>query len=134
MTSVAPFLIFMTGAVLVALSRGTLRSVILLAIPLVGAFNLLQIDPGSYDSFSLLGHTLTLTRVDKLSLIFGYLFHLAAFLAIIFSLHVRDTIQHVSGVVYAGSALGAVFAGDMVTLFVFWELLAVSSVFLIPGQ
>ena len=32
---------------------------------------------------------------------------------------------------YAGSALGAVFAGDFITLFVFWELLALTSVFLI---
>ena len=32
---------------------------------------------------------------------------------------------------YAGSALGAVFAGDFITLFVFWELLAITSVFLI---
>ncbi len=134
MTSVAPFLVFFIGALFVALSRGTLRSVLLLAIPLAGAFNLLQFDPGSYGTLSLLGHTLTLVRVDKLSLLFGYLFHLAAFLAIIFSLHVRDPIQQVSGVIYAGSALGAVFAGDMITLFVFWELLAVSSVFLILAR
>ena len=39
--------------------------------------------------------------------------------------------QHTAAVVYAGSGLGAVFAGDFITLFVFWELLAVSSVFLI---
>lgn len=32
---------------------------------------------------------------------------------------------------YAGSALGAIFAGDLLTLFVFWELLALTSVFLI---
>ena len=39
--------------------------------------------------------------------------------------------QHVAGLLYAGSALGAIFAGDLLTLFVFWELMALSSVFLI---
>jgi multicomponent Na+:H+ antiporter subunit D len=70
-------------------------------------------------------------RVDKLSLLFGYLFHLASFIAIVFALHVRDTTQQVAGLLYAGSALGAVFAGDLISLFIFWEGLAISSVFLI---
>ncbi|MCZ6523472.1 MAG: proton-conducting transporter membrane subunit, partial [Alphaproteobacteria bacterium] len=43
----------------------------------------------------------------------------------------RAGLQHVSAMLYAGSALGAVFAGDLITLFVFWELLALTSVFLI---
>ena len=40
-------------------------------------------------------------------------------------------LQHVAAMLYAGSALGAVFAGDMITLFVYWELTAIASVFLI---
>ena len=43
----------------------------------------------------------------------------------------QDTLQHVAALVYAGSALGAVFAGDLVTLLIFWEGIAVASVFLI---
>jgi multicomponent Na+:H+ antiporter subunit D len=68
---------------------------------------------------------------DELSLLFGYIFHIAAFVLVIYTLHLRDTMQHVAGLVYAGSALGAVFAGDLITLFIFWELLVISSVFLI---
>ena len=81
-----------------------------------------------------LGYNLTIIKVDKLSILFGYLFHIAAFFGIIYALHVRDTVQQVSSIVYAGSALGAVFAGDMIVLFIFWEMLAVSSVFLIWAQ
>jgi multicomponent Na+:H+ antiporter subunit D len=58
-------------------------------------------------------------------------FHIAAVISITYSLHVKDTVQQVAGMLYAGSALGAVFAGDLLTLFVFWELLALTSVFLI---
>ncbi|MEX2353633.1 MAG: proton-conducting transporter membrane subunit, partial [Gammaproteobacteria bacterium] len=90
-----------------------------------------QVPEGVLVHVQFLGYELTPYRTDRLSLLFGYLFHLATFIAIIYSLHVRDTMQHVAGMVYAGSALGAVFSGDLLSLFVFWELLALSSVFLI---
>jgi multicomponent Na+:H+ antiporter subunit D len=70
-------------------------------------------------------------RVDRLSLLFGYLFHIAAFLGVVFSLHLRDRLQSSASLLYAGSALGAVFAGDLLTLFFFWEILALTSAFLI---
>ena len=79
----------------------------------------------------LLGYELIGARVDKLSLLFGYLFHIAAFLGLVFSLRCNDRLQQGSSLLYAGSAVGAVFAGDLITLFVYWEILATSSVFLI---
>ena len=134
MTSVAPFLIFFIGAALAAVTSGVVRAVIMLAIPIVGALNLYAMPAETAMTVSLLGYNLDLIKIDKLSTLFGYLFHLAAFLGIIFSLHVEDRTQHVAGLLYAGSALGAVFAGDFITLFIFWELLAVTSVFLILAR
>ena len=136
-SSVPPFLIFFAGALLVPFLRETprLRMAWLLLIPVVGALNVWGFQDGYQLQYQLLGHTLTPVRADRLSLLFGYLFHLGAFIAIVYSLHLKKgdgaTLQHTSAVVYAGSALGAVFAGDFITLFVFWELLAISSVFLI---
>ncbi len=134
MNSMAPFLVFYLGAALVAVTRGQVRSFVMLAIPLVGTFNLFTIANADAATVAVFDYTLTYLRVDRLSLLFGYLFHLAAFIGITFSLHLRDTTQHVAGILYAGSALGAVFAGDLITLFVFWELLAVTSVFLILAR
>jgi multicomponent Na+:H+ antiporter subunit D len=74
---------------------------------------------------------MTLVRIDKLSLVFAYVFHIAAFLGGVYALHVRDGIQHSSATMYVGTAIAALFAGDLITLFVFWELTAVTSVFLI---
>jgi multicomponent Na+:H+ antiporter subunit D len=129
-----PFLVFYIGAAVVAVTKGRVRSAVLLAIPLIGAFNLFAMGDNGGQNITLLDFTLTPVRLDSLSLLFGYLFHLAAFLGIIFSLHLRDTTQHVTGVLYAGSALGAVFAGDLITLFIFWELLAITSAFLILAR
>ena len=83
---------------------------------------------------SLFSYELTLIRIDRLALVWGYIFHLAAFLSALYALHVKDALQHVSGAIYAGTAIGAVFAGDLITLFVYWELTAISSVFLVWGQ
>jgi len=121
--------------VLAAVLRGTPRKVVLVLIPILGAWNLTSLDPSAGFSLQLMGLELEPVRIDRLSILFGYLFHLAALIGIIYSLHIakdeHDTVQHVAALVYAGSALGAVFAGDLITLFVFWELLAISSVFLI---
>ena len=134
MSSVAPFLIFYLGAALAAVTRGQLRRVVLLAIPVVGAVNLYYLPEGGYGTFELFDYTLVLTRVDKLSVVFGYVFHLAALLGLLYALHVRDTAQHVSGILYVGSSIGALFSGDLISLFVFWEMTAITSVFLILAR
>ena len=154
LSSLPPFVLFFVGAVVIAFTRGTARKVLILAIPLVGGLNLwFGVEPGLHLQFDLIGYTLTPYRADKLSLLFGYLFHLAAFLGFVYALHLGDGapegsvagevgeddiignasagLQHVAAMVYAGSALGAVFAGDFITLFIFWELLAISSAFLV---
>ncbi len=136
-SSVPPFLIFFAAALVVPLLRGMprVRMAWLVLIPIAGALNAMGIQEGYQLQYEFLGYTLTLVRADRLSMMFGHLFHLGAFIAILYSLHLKKgehaTVQHTSAVIYAGSALGAVFAGDFITLFVFWELLAITSVFLI---
>ena len=130
-TELPPFVPFYIGALLVVLTRGHVRLAVLLLVPVAGGLQLLGVEPGTYWELRFLDYTLTPYRVDRLSLLFGYLFHIAAFLGVLFALHVRDARQHVAALLYAGSALGAVFAGDLISLFVFWELLAITSVFLI---
>ena len=126
-----PFLPFAVAAVLALFTRGRLRGAILLATPLVGLWHLLGVEPGTASSWRIMDLELVPYRVDSLSLLFGYLFHIGAFMTVLFALHVRDTLQQVCGILYAGSAVGAVFAGDLVTLFVFWEILGLSSAFLV---
>ncbi len=134
-TELPPFLLFFLGAALVPFLGGRIRSGFLLLVPALGGLALVGAETGSYGQLQVMGYTLTLFRVDKLSLLFGYLFSIAAFISILFSLHLKRDEgaagQHVAGLLYAGSALGAVFAGDFITLFIFWELLALTSVFLV---
>ncbi|MEH6627643.1 MAG: Na(+)/H(+) antiporter subunit D [Motiliproteus sp.] len=131
MIELTPALPLLLGGLLVAVCRGRLRALVMLLAPLLGGLLLGSLEPGSEQTMQLLGFELVPVRVDRLSLLFGYLFHLAAFIGVIYALHVKDPLQDVAALIYAGSAVGAVFAGDLITLFVFWELLAISSSFLI---
>ncbi len=129
MSEFPPFIIFFAAALLVPATRGGVRKLVLLATPLLAALHIaLNVDVGTLAPYSVLDVELIFMRTDKLSLLFGYLFCLAGFLATLFALQVEDTKQEIAGLVYVGSTLGAVFAGDLITLFIFWELLAVSSV------
>lgn len=129
MSEIPPFVLFFLAALLVLATGGVVRKVILLATPVAAALHIgLNIDTGILPPLSFLNVELSLLRMDKLSLPFAYLFCLASLIATIFALRVDDTKQEIAGLIYAGSALGAVFAGDLISLFMFWELMAISSV------
>ncbi|MPY69244.1 MAG: Na(+)/H(+) antiporter subunit D [Alphaproteobacteria bacterium] len=129
---IPPGVILIAGAVLVPLLRNpAVRNAYMLLLPLVGLWGLTQMAPGTHWAFEAFGYRLAPVRVDQLSLIFGYIFHIAAALSIVYAFHIRDAVQQVAGLVYAGAAIGGAFAGDLITLFVYWEGTAVSSVFLI---
>ncbi|MBW2707706.1 MAG: Na(+)/H(+) antiporter subunit D [Deltaproteobacteria bacterium] len=129
--AVPPVIIFVVGALLVPFIPGRLKSAWMLLIPVIGFLNLMVLGEGTHFRIDFLDYHLVLGRVDKLSLLFAYVFHLISFIAILYALHVKDNLQLVAGLLYAGSALGAVFAGDLFSFFIFWEMLTVSSIFLI---
>ena len=126
-----PAVLFLFGAMLTPFFKGKWKSVLMLLIPVVGFLNLLHIPEGNHCTVHFLDYTLVFCRMDRLSFVFGAIFHLISFIAILYSLHVKDGIQHAAGLVYAGSALGVVYAGDFFSFFVFWEMLTISSIFLI---
>ena len=128
---VPPGLILILGALLAPLFRGRLKQAYLLLLPALSFVHVVGLPGGHVLDLVFMGYELQPVRVDKLSLVFGYAFHIAAFLGVVYSLHVKDDVQQVMSLVYAGAGISALFAGDLVTLFVYWELTAVSSVFLI---
>jgi len=125
-----PGTIMVFGALLLPLlgRRAAWGSLALSAISLV----MFLLTPfGVFGQIDVFGQTLEMVRIDKLSFIFGLVFHLAAIMSSIYALHVEDLKQHISGMMYAGGAIAASCAGDLMTLFVFWELTAIASVVLV---
>ena len=128
MIELPPFLIFFAAGLLAAISPSYVRATLTIIIPIISGFLLVNTGLGSYFSYQIYGYEGELFRLDELSRLFGYLFHIAAFIGGVYALHIKDRVQQVSVFFYAGSALGAVMAGDLISLFVFWEIAAISSV------
>lgn len=131
MISLPPGIIILVGALALPLLPRSAQAIGALALPALSLAQLLFLSEGVFPGIEFAGLSLLEVRVDPLSLAFGYIFHIAAFIAALYALHVRDTVQHVTAMLYVGSAIGAVFAGDLITLFIYWEITALASVFLI---
>jgi multicomponent Na+:H+ antiporter subunit D len=148
--SLPPGSLLILGALLIPLFRRQeiLRQAWLLILPVLSAWHLSSLPLGTEFHFQVWTLELTPLRIDSLSRVWGAIFHLAAFLSALFALcgdrdpkdpsRARDyragwqlAAQHMMGLVYAGAAIGGVFAGDLLTLFVYWELTALASVFLV---
>lgn len=128
----SPALVYVGGAALTPfILNEKLRQIFMLTIPVLALSLFWNLNEGTYALFDLMNMQLGMMRVDKLSMIFGLIFSIAAFISILYAWHVNDKLQQVATLLYAGAALGAVFAADLVTLFVFWEATAIASVFLI---
>ena len=126
-----PGFIFIFGALLIPFLKGEWQKIYLLLLPILAFLDLLHMSTGVFWRIPFLEYELVLGRVDKLSLVFAYIFVIAAFCMILYALHVDRRGEHVAAFLYVGSALGVVFAGDLYTLSIFWELMAISSIFLI---
>ncbi|RLG32458.1 Na+/H+ antiporter subunit D, partial [Methanosarcinales archaeon] len=127
-----PGLILIFGALLIPFIRNRkLKQAYFLLLPIIALIDLLMMQHGSYWNVNFMEYELVLGRVDRLSMVFAYVFVIAAICMNIYALHLERDWEHVSAMMYAGAGLGAVFAGDLFTLYIFWEVMAWASLFLI---
>ena len=124
-----PAMALILGGIVAAFLRGRAASLCLVIAPVLGLWYVWTLDVGSSSSIVLFGQEIHSVFVDRQAKLFGYLFHLAALIAGIYSFHLRDPWQVSMGLLYAATAVGVAFAGDMLSLFLWWEGLAVTSVF-----
>lgn len=125
------------GAVLVAAGlaligvRGLVRDAIVLIAPLVALAMVWSVPDGVSLGFDWLDYSIEPLRVDKLSRLFATIFVVMTFAGGLFALRQERWNELAAAYVYAGAAVGVVFAGDLLTVFVFWEVMAVASTLII---
>jgi multicomponent Na+:H+ antiporter subunit D len=129
-----PALIFIVGALLIPLLPKGLKQIYILLLPVAGLINLLNIPEGTHFVVLFQDYTLIFGEVDRLSKIFGIIFHVISFITVIYILNFNNNVEYTAGFLYSGSALGAVFSGDLISFFFFWEALTVTSMFLILAR
>jgi multicomponent Na+:H+ antiporter subunit D len=126
-----PAAILLLGAALLPFVPERLRKGWLLLVPALAFARVLLLKEGVFGEVPVLKWTLVFGRVDRLSMVFGYIMGLTCLIGTLYGLHVKEPAQHAAAWTYAAGSLGAIYAGDYLTLFVFWELMAFSSVFLV---
>ena len=122
-------LMMIVAAGLVLVPHHARQVVMLLAI--AGSAFSLTAGAGQHLTVALLGFEMMLYRADHLSLPFAIVFHIAAALNVFYGWHEKRATDHVAGLAYAGAAIAALHSGDLITLFIWWEATAITSVFLI---
>jgi len=131
---IPPAFIMLGGALLLPFLPKQIRSagfVFITFCTLVSVF-LLSTEPDApVLTAKVMKYTLVLCEADKLSKVFGIIFAFIAFAGGIYGFHIKETGQQCAALLYAGGALGVTFAGDFFTLFIYWEMMAVASTYLI---
>jgi multicomponent Na+:H+ antiporter subunit D len=131
-----PAVIMIVGAALGAFvpnGLAAMRRPLMLVFVAASAFQVSRLGFGEYGVLSIFGNPVTMLRLDPLSRIFAVVFHIATALNLVYAWHSRDRAQDFASLAYPAAALGGVLAGDLITLFVWWEIAAITSVFLVWG-
>lgn len=126
-----PGLLLVVGGLILPLLPRPGRSVLALLLPLAALFSIWSIPDGSHLAFTFLDYQLQPFQVDKLSRLFITVFAVMAFAGVLYCYQQAETVELSAALVYAGSAIGVTLAGDLITLFVFWEVMALASTLVI---
>ena len=130
---VHPAFIMIIGALLLPLFRGPLRKPYLLLVPILAFAEVINLGShhGTFGIFQFMDWHLIFGRVDRLSQVFGYIMTLMCIIGTIYGMHEEEDAQHIAAWLYVAGALGVIYCGDYLVLFLFWELMAFASVFLV---
>ncbi len=126
-----PSVFYILGGLLIPFLKGRVKQGYMFFVSLLAFFAVVNLPYGTYGVYEFLSWELTFLEVDKLSKVFAYIFTIMGVIGVIYSIHVKNDGEHFSAFYYVGGSLGVTFAGDFLTLFLFWEMMAFSSVFLI---
>ena len=127
-----PGILLIVGALIAVLLPQTLSRWFAVILPVFLIAFLFSLNLDNYGTISFFDYSLETFRLDALSRVFGLIFLIASALGNLYALGDDvDKLQRSAALAYAGGAIAAVFAGDMITLFIFFEVAAVASVFLI---
>lgn len=128
-----PSLVLLVGAALLAVLRGRARASVAVIAP-AAALGLVQWVPdGPVWTVGFLDYALMPFAGDALGRLFATVFSIAALAGGVFALGAqagqqgKHSLELPAAYVYAASAIGVAFAADLLTVFIFWELMAIGS-------
>jgi multicomponent Na+:H+ antiporter subunit D len=122
-----PALLMLLGALLIGPARGMLRSALVLLVPLATLALIWQVPDGVQMSVQFLQYPIELIEGSPVRRLFATIFALMAFAGGLYAFRQARWFELAAAYAYAAGAIGVSFAGDLITLFLFWELMALFS-------
>ena len=128
---IPPGLILIIAGFLLLIVPKQLFRIIAFVAPIITIFIVLQIPDGVSLKGNFLDYSIEIIEGDKLSRLFGLIFSIMALGGTIFSINNVKNKELGFAFIYAGSAIGVTFSGDLISMFVFWEIMAIGSTMVI---
>lgn len=128
---IPPGFILIIGGLLLPWLSERLRPAAAIVFPLLTLIMVWLVTPAHSLNIGFLDYELSLLHYTAEGRIFATVFSLAAGIGALFAFKHASTLELSAAFVYAGSAIGVTFSGDFLSLFIFWEIMAIGSTFVI---
>ncbi|OFE11837.1 Na(+)/H(+) antiporter subunit D [Pseudohongiella acticola] len=122
-----PAFIMILGALLIPLVRPGIRPLVLILVPLLTLLMIWNLDDGVLMTARFLGYEVELVEASNVRRLFATIFALMAMIGGLFAFQHARVVEMSASMAYAAGAVGVSFAGDLITLFLFWEFMALFS-------
>jgi multicomponent Na+:H+ antiporter subunit D len=133
-TAIHPGLVLILGGLLVAALPRRLSAPMCTAISAVVVLMVWRMSPGDQLTHGLYGLELTLVEVSRLGRPFAIVFAALMLLASVFGWTLMNRLERAAAMATVGAGLGVVLAGDLLSLFLFWEFKVITVVLLIAAR
>jgi len=128
------FVMIICGLLVMLLPKGWRRPLALIG-PVLASWAAFNLTAESYLNYTLSGYiTLKLINYDNLSAAFLLIFCVISILNAIYGEGIQHKNECGMSMVYAGTIMGVVLAGDCISLIAFWELSALASMYVIYAR
>ncbi len=124
---IPPAIFMVVAALLIGPARGHLRTAIVLGAPLVTLWFIWQVPNGVAYDVAFLDYRIEPLEGSEVRRLFATIFALMAFVGGLYAFRQARWYELSAAYAYAAGAIGVSFAGDLITLFLFWELMALFS-------
>jgi len=122
-----PGLVLVLGALLIPFIKDSLRPKLLLGLPIIALILVWTLPHGSSLSVPFLDYSLSPVSSSAEGRLFATIFLIMSAVGGLYAYKTASKLELTAAFIYAGSAVGVTFAGDLITLFIFWEIMALGS-------
>ena len=122
-----PALVMVAGALLIGFVRGHWRTLFVLGTPLLALWAIWQIPDGVVATVTFLDYPIEPIEGSPLRRLFATIFAVMAFGGGLYAFRQAKWYELSAALIYAAGAIGVSFAGDLITFFLYWELMALFS-------